>query len=87
MARNKPSVEVGFDYGRALLRISHRLTYSQIGEFVGYEPSSIGRIIAGQQIPAHPQGEAIWSLYVELFGEKPLFQALDIPYPVLSIST
>lgn len=69
--RNVPTVPVGFDYVKALLDIRRQKTYEQIAEYCGYEDrSAVARVISGA-IPAHPQGEAIWSLYVELYGSKP----------------
>lgn len=66
-----PIVPVGFDYAAALLRIRGERTYAQIAEYCGYDsPQAIGKVINGA-IPAHPQGEAIWALYRELFDEKP----------------
>lgn len=67
----EPLVPVGFDYAKAMIEISRRLTYWQIAEYCGYEgKQSVLDVIQGH-IPSHPQGEAIWALYVELFGHKP----------------
>lgn len=66
-----PFVPVGFDYAKALLHIRQHRTYEQIAEFCGYaNPSSIQRLLAGSP-PAHPQGEAIYVLYQQIFGRKP----------------
>ena len=66
-----PSVPVGFDYAKALLEIRKKRTYEQIAEYCGYEtPSAISRVLTGS-VPSHPQGEAIWALHCELFGQKP----------------
>ena len=62
---------VGFDYGQAILELSHRMTYDRIAEAIGYESkSSIYKILHGA-IPAHDHGEALWALYMEVFHVKP----------------
>lgn len=67
----KPVVPVGFDYSAALKAISTQMSYAVIADYVGYESSSsIERVIAGA-IPPHPQGEAIWALFREIFRDKP----------------
>lgn len=67
-----PAVPVGFDYSAALLRIRGKRTYAEIAEYCGYEDgSAISKIIQGDREPSHKRGEAIWVLYLELFGEKP----------------
>lgn len=66
-----PAVPVGFDYARALLEIKKYRTHEEIAAFVGYESiGSISNILNGR-IPNHPQGEAIFTLYREIFGKKP----------------
>ncbi len=66
-----PSIPVGFDYARAVLEIRKRMTYEEIAACLGYEyASSVGNIVNGR-IPNHPQGEALFVLYRELFGCKP----------------
>lgn len=68
----KPWIPVGFDYSRALLRIRGQQTYEQVAEFCGFAGKSVvSKIVNDGHIPTHPQGEAIWALYVQLFGEKP----------------
>lgn len=67
--------EVGFDYVAALRRIKTRLTYEEIAYATGYESNGgVSRIIDGA-VPSHVQGEAIWALYVELFGERPPYSS------------
>lgn len=67
-----PLVEAGFDYRRTVLELRVVKTYEQIAEFCGYASSaSVARIAAGTQVPAHPQGEALWIMYWELFNRKP----------------
>ncbi len=66
-----PSIPVGFDYAKAVLEIRKRMTYEEIAACLGYEyASSVGNIVNGR-IPNHPQGEALFVLYLELFGRKP----------------
>lgn len=66
-----PSLPVGFDYAKALLEIRRHMTYEAIAAYIGYESvGSICNIIKGR-VPNHPQGEAIFTLYRELFGKKP----------------
>lgn len=66
-----PAVPVGFDYAEALKSIATQMTYVVIADYIGYESSSsVERVIAGA-IPPHPQGEAIWALFREIFGDKP----------------
>lgn len=73
--------EIGFDYAKAVERINTRLSYDEIAGFCGYESrSSVGRVLTGQ-VPSHPQGEAIYILYVELFGEKPPLRVADAAQP------
>lgn len=71
--------EVGYDYRQAVLEINHGgWSYEQIAFFCGYEDrSSIARVAAGQRIPNHRAGEALYILYVELFGEKPPLNVAD----------
>lgn len=69
--------ETGFDYAQAIREINRRLSYDEIAGFCGYDSrSSVGRILTGQ-VPSHPQGEAIYILYVELFGKKPPLRVAD----------
>lgn len=66
-----PIVPVGFDYTAALKRIRTRMSLAVIADYLGYESrAGVQRVINGS-VPSHPQGEAIWALYVELFNEKP----------------
>lgn len=71
-AREPPLHEqVGFDYAQAVREIHRLLTYDEIAERIGYDSKgSISRILDGA-VPKHVQGEAIWALYIELFGRKP----------------
>ena len=67
----EPQTPVGFDYRLALLRIRQVMTYQQISEYCGYEtPSAIAKVLQGTT-PSHPQGEAIYYLYCNLFQEPP----------------
>jgi len=69
---NDPPVPVGFYYAQALLDLRNRLTYAQISERLGYDgASSISDIINKGVIPSHIRGEALFVLYVEIFGHKP----------------
>lgn len=65
--------QVGFDYAKAVLEINHHgWSYERIAEYCGYEDKSgISRVASGARIPSHPVGEAIYILYVEVFGRKP----------------
>lgn len=73
----QPPIPVGFNYAQALLEIRKRMTYEEIAAFIGYEnASSVAQIIKGR-IPNHPQGQAIWVLYVELFDKKPPMTTLE----------
>lgn len=68
---SQPTIPVGFDYARAMLEIRKLMTYEEIAACLGYENAqSVGNIINGR-IPNHPQGEALFVLYRELFGCKP----------------
>lgn len=70
-----PTIPVGFDYALALLRIREHMTYEQIAEVCGFsDKQSIGRVVNEGLIPNHPQGEAIFAVYVELFQQKPPMQ-------------
>lgn len=71
--KNAPPLyeQVGFDYAQALRDIHRHLTYDEIAERIGYDnKGSISKIMEGR-VPKHIQGEAIWALYVGLFGRKP----------------
>lgn len=63
--------EVGFDYARAVLQLKRYLTYDDIAQCCGYESArSVLSVLTGA-IPSHIRGEAIWALYVEVFGHRP----------------
>lgn len=63
--------EAGFDYGLAMAHILQHLSQREVAGFLGYKSkSSIVEILSGQ-IPQHPQGERLYILYFEMFGEKP----------------
>jgi hypothetical protein len=67
-----PTLPVGFDYARAILDIRAEMTYEQIAEVCGFaDKKSVERVANGGVIPRHPQGEAIYVVYVELFSRKP----------------
>lgn len=67
----EPGAPVGFNYSLAILHILKVRTYQEVADFLGYESvGSIGNIINGR-VPNHPQGEAIFVLYRQLFGRKP----------------
>lgn len=62
---------VGFDYANALIELHSQLTYEQLAEALGYESkSTILKLLSGS-VPSHIHGEAIWALYVQMFGKKP----------------
>ena len=66
-----PAVPVGFDYRQAVLELRRIMSVAQIAEYLGYASwSSIVQITNGA-VPAHPQGEALWVLYVREFSRKP----------------
>lgn len=68
---SQPSIPVGFDYAMAMLEIRKMMTYEEIAACLGYESAmSVVNIIKGR-LPNHPQGEALYVLYLELFGRKP----------------
>lgn len=68
---SKPAVPVGYDYRAAILEIRGLMSYERIAAYCGYEsPGSISKIIHGAT-PPHPQGEALYSLYMALFDRKP----------------
>jgi hypothetical protein len=66
-----PRSNVGFDYAKACLDLRARLTYGEIASGIGYaSPAAINDILRGV-IPAHPQGEALYALYLAVFERKP----------------
>lgn len=91
---NIPSVPVGFNYSLALLEILRNQTYEEIAAYLGYESvGAIGKIINGA-IPSHPVGEALFALYLDIFGKKPPMsqaQALGVAtshlHPSANLST
>jgi hypothetical protein len=78
------SNEIGYDYSRTVLEINHHgWSYEKIAEFCGYEnKSAIARVASRETIPSHPRGEALYILYVELFGRKPPLNVADTQQPV-----
>lgn len=71
MLRPQYAELVGFNYAQALLELSHKMTYEQLAEAIGYESkTSIHKILNGT-MPSHIHGEAIWALYCDTFGKKP----------------
>ena len=68
---SKPSSPVGFDYANAIRALARKMTYEQIAKACGYDSrNSVYRVLNGA-IPSHPQGEALFVLYREAFGDKP----------------
>ena len=68
---SNPPIQAGFDYPVTLLELRTVMSYEEIAAACGWESkSSIVRVLNGA-IPAHPQGEALYILYVETFGRKP----------------
>lgn len=68
----QPSIPVGFDYQRAVLELRNRYTYERMAEFCGFSDKvAVFRVASGLSIPSHPQGEALFVLYVETFHDKP----------------
>lgn len=66
-----PLLPVGFDYAQALIDIRGHMTYDQIADVCGFvDKAAVARVVNGK-IPRHPQGEAIWAVYLEIFGRKP----------------
>lgn len=66
-----PFVPVGFDYAQTILELRSRISYERIAEYCGYEnKGSIAAVVEGA-IPLHPAGEALYALYLEIFGRKP----------------
>lgn len=63
--------QVGFDYVATVRELLERMTYMDLALSIGYESvGSISGLLKGRR-PAHPQGEALWALYIETFGRKP----------------
>ena len=62
---------VGYNYVATLLALLRVMTYQEIADEVGYRSKgSVSKILDGA-VPDHVHGEAIWSLYLEKFNEKP----------------
>jgi hypothetical protein len=68
---SEPFIPVGFDYATAVLHLRDKMTYERMAEFCGYENKSTIFRIANGRVPNHPQGEALWALYLHIFGVKP----------------
>lgn len=69
--KGRPFVHVGFDYGQTVLAIRKQMTWATIAELCGYKSvNSVKALVNGAE-PSHMQGEALWSLYRELFAVKP----------------
>ena len=63
---------VGFNYAQALRDLLKKLTYADIAQRVGYNSTgSLTEILGRGRSPSHRHGEAIWALYLEVFGKKP----------------
>lgn len=68
---NPPHVPVGFDYAAAVEKLHSKLSYAHIAEFCGYETAVSLLKVSRGATPSHPQGEAIWVLYRNTFGQRP----------------
>lgn len=80
--------QVGFDYAQTVRKLNQIFTYEQIAKSVGYKNvNSVARIMNGA-IPSHIHGEALWALYIDTFGAKPLFHIPKYKtVPVVSLSS
>lgn len=63
--------QVGFDYVTATVELLKKMSRMEMSERVGYASAgSIHSLLKGRT-PSHIHGEAIWALYIEVFGCKP----------------
>ena len=63
--------QVGFDYVATIRELLQKLTYGEIVHRVGYSSvGSISAVLKGNT-PSHKHGEALWALYVQMYGKKP----------------
>lgn len=66
-----PFVPLGFDYARTVLALNRLKSYAEIASYCGYESANAVYKVTLGAIPSHPQGEALFSMHLELFGTKP----------------
>ena len=76
--------QVGFDYAAALRELHEVMTLAQIAEVCGYESKGSVLNVLNGGIPSHPQGEAIYVLYVETFNRKPPLRSAPAPFNPLT---
>ena len=63
--------QVGFDYMQATKDLLTKMSRMELSDRVGYASAgSIHALLKGRT-PSHIHGEAIWALYIEVFGKKP----------------
>lgn len=62
---------VGFDYAQAMKDLLKRLTHMEIAFRIGYQSTGSVTAVVKGVIPSHKHGEALWALYMEVFGTKP----------------
>ena len=69
---------VGFDYVEALRALLQRMTYEEVAHSLGYRSTGpLGAIVKRGHVPSHQHGEALWALYVQMFGRKPPMTAVQ----------
>ena len=69
---------VGFDYVGALKDLLARMTYEEVAYRLGYKSTgAVASIVKRGHVPSHQHGEALWVLYVEMFGRKPPMSAVQ----------
>lgn len=63
--------QVGFDYVKATTELLTKMSRMDLSDRIGYASAgSIHSLLKGRT-PSHIHGEAIWALYLEVFGKKP----------------
>lgn len=62
---------VGFDYAQAMKDLLKRLTHMEIAYRIGYQSTGSVTAVVKGVIPSHKHGEALWALYLDVYGKKP----------------
>lgn len=73
--------EVGFRYSDAVLQLREFFNYDELAIVLGYKHrSSVSKILKGA-IPSHRAGEALWILFIEVYGHKPPYAEVHLSEP------
>lgn len=63
--------QVGYDYKQAIRDLLKKLTYEELALRIGYSSTGSVTAVLKGRTPSHTHGEALWALYLEVYGKKP----------------